>query len=373
IDASYHNTYIRYYGVLNPSEIGYSKTDGLTYRQRISIRKRYSDQQQLAFVPDLSVATRRKEIFIRGIGSWEYRPARLGLFSFSAGNGNQSYPAGMQKAIAELAGDSAKLDALPYFRHYYAELKNQIELTNGLLLTASATYNLRQPSRHARNLEAAGEDAAQLINSKYNDFTVSVGFSYTPRQYYRMDGRQKIVLYSRYPTFSFEFARAIPRLWDAKGNYGRLEADVHQSLRLGELQKLNYHLSAGLYTSKKSAYFAEFRYFAKNNFPDTWSDHIGGVFNLLDRQWFYASDRYAQVHLLYESRFLLLRLFPKAASKYVLAERLYFSQLWTPALPSYTEIGYGIGNHIFNIAAFAAFRKQRYNGIGLKFAFELFR
>ena len=41
-------------------------------------------------------------------------------------------------------------------------------------------------------------------------FTPVVGFSYTPRQYYWMDGYRKEYLYSYYPTISVEFARAIP-------------------------------------------------------------------------------------------------------------------------------------------------------------------
>ena len=40
---------------------------------------------------------------------------------------------------------------------------------------------------------------------------------------------------------------------------------------------------------------------------------------------------------------------------------------------SYTEIGYGFGNHIFNVAAFIGFDKLKYDGIGFKFAFELFQ
>ena len=44
-----------------------------------------------------------------------------------------------------------------------------------------------------------------------------------------------------------------------------------------------------------------------------------------------------------------------------------------PVKPSYTEIGYGFGNHIFNVAAFVGFDKLKYDGIGFKFAFELFQ
>lgn len=83
-------------------------------------------------------------------------------------------------------------------------------------------------------------------------------------------------------------------------------------------------------------------------------------------------DKYVQGHIMYESPFILSQLFKKKTSKYILSERFYFSQLWTPVLPSYTEVGYGFGNHIFNVAAFAGFDRWKYQNIGLKFAFELF-
>jgi hypothetical protein len=373
--TDYKNTYIRYYGILNPSQLGYSQSNGFSYRQRVRIQKRYDNQTQLTFIPDVGFVTKRKEFFIKGMGIWEYSPGRLGALTLQAGNSDQSYSSGMMKKINEQLADSA-FDAddlnLQYFRHYYIELKNQIDLFNGFQLHASVTYNHRNPVKKQLNLNVSDE-LKELINSDYDDFTTTIGFSYTPRYYYRMNKRRKEYMYSHYPTFQLEFAKAIPGVFKSEGNYGRIEADVHQSISLGLLQKLNYHVSAGMYTSKKSSYFTDFRYFARRNFPDTWDDQIGGVFNLLPRQWFYASDQYAQVHFMYESPFILLRFFDRAASKYVFAERVYASQLWTPALPSYTEIGYGIGNHIFDIGLFAGFDKLNYKYIGVKFQFELFR
>ena len=156
---------------------------------------------------------------------------------------------------------------------------------------------------------------------------------------------------------------------------------MHQSLMLGLCRRLIYHISAGLYTQQKSTYFADFRYFTRRNFPDTWDDQIGGVFNLLKGEWFNASDKYIQAHFMYESPFVLFKIlrinstkkFMQTASRYILSERFYLSQLWTPVLPSYTEVGYGIGNHIFNIGIFAGFDRWHYQSMGFKFAFELFQ
>ena len=138
---------------------------------------------------------------------------------------------------------------------------------------------------------------------------------------------------------------------------------MHQSLMLGLCRRLNYHISAGLYTQQKSTYFADFRYFTRRNFPDTWDDQIGGVFNLL-------KGPFVLFKIL---RINSTKKFMQTASRYILSERFYLSQLWTPVLPSYTEVGYGIGNHIFNIGIFAGFDRWHYQSMGFKFAFELFQ
>lgn len=374
INRDYKNTYIRYYGILNPSQIGYSQNNGISLRQRMRIQKHYKNETQLSFIPELGFVSKRKEIFYKAEGIWDYAPERLGTIRLLAGNGNQSYSFGMMKEINDQLADSSfkaeDLD-LQYFRHHYVDITNRIDIFNGFQLTTGITYNNRRPVMRKFNVEL-GDQIKELINSDYDDITSTLGFSYTPRHYYRMEGRRKRYVFSYYPTISVEFSKAIPGILNSVGDFGRIEVDVHQSLSLGLLQRLNYHISAGLYTSKKSSYFTDFRYFTRRNFPDTWDDQIGGVFNLLEREWFYASDQYVQTHLMYQSPFILLQFLEKEVGKYIFAERLYFSQLWTPALPSYTEIGYGVGNHIFNIAFFAGFSKLRYQSVGVKFAFELF-
>lgn len=375
VNLNYRTTRIKYSGILNPFQLGYSARNGITYKQRIRLSKTFDRDRQLRFRPEIGYVFKRKEIFFKVGSDWEYYPEKMGILSLTIANGNQSYSSDITDKINEQLKDSTfdfnDLN-LKYFRHYYVDLRNSIELFNGFQLTAGVSYHRRVPVKKNTDREA-GEDVEEIIKEDYNDFTPILGFSYTPRQYYRMDGHRKEYVHSYYPTIAIEFARGIPGVGKSLGNYGRVEIDIHQSVSLGLLRLMNYHLSGGLYTMKKSTYFADFQYFTRHNFPDSWNDRIGGVFNLLKREWFNAADRYVQAHFMYQSPFILFQLFKPDASKYIFSERFYFSQLWTPVLPSYTEVGYGFGNHIFNIALFAGFDRWKYDGIGLKFAFELFQ
>ena len=377
-------TRIKYSGLLNPFQLGYSHRNGITYKQEFRISKTFPRDRQLRFNPDIGFVFKRKEIFVHLNALWEYLPERRGQLGLSLGNDNQTYSSKITNQIQEILEEHQAtinfddLD-LDYFHHYYAELRNSIELFNGFELDTRLTYHQRTPVRPKDNIIPPGGQLEDLAFSNYHDFVPSIGFVYTPRQYYRMDGHRKEYLYSYFPTFSLNVAKAIPGVLGSTGNYCRVEADMHQSINLGLSRRLNYHLSGGFYAQQKSTYFAEFYYFTRRNFPESWNDQIGGVFNLLSGEWFNASDKYMQAHLMYESPFVLFKFLARSpkylqvASRYIITERFYLSQLWTPALPSYTEIGYGIGNNLFNIGFFAGFDRWKYDGFGLKFAFELFQ
>ncbi|RHJ92532.1 DUF5686 family protein [Parabacteroides bouchesdurhonensis] len=376
VNLDYRTTRIKYSGLLNPFQLGYSARNGISYKQKLRLSKTFKDDRQLRFRPEIGFVSKRKEIFFKVAGDWEYKPEKMGVLSLTIANGNQGYSSEItQKINKELKDSIFDFDDLnlKYFKHYYVDLRNSFELFNGFQLMTGISYHRRIPVKSKTNIEA-GDDVNELLNENFHDFLTSVGFTYTPRQYYRMDGHRKEYVRSYYPTISLEIAQAIPNVGKSTGNYGRVEADIHQSISLGLLRKLNYHISGGFYTRAKSTYFADFEYFTRHNFPDSWNDKIGGVFNLLKSEWYNASDKYVQAHFMYQSPFILFQLLEnKEASKHIFSERFYLSQLWTPILPSYTEVGYGLGNNIFNIGIFLGFDRWEYQSVGFKFAFELFQ
>lgn len=373
INMNIKSTQLRYSGLFNPSQLGYSRMNGITYKQKLRFTKRYQNDRQFRFLPEVGLIFKRKEIFLKLGTEFEYYPQRLGNFSFSVGNTYQSYSSLFMQEIKEHTKDSIfNFDnfELPYFKTYFADFRHSIEVFHGFQVSAGLSYYQRKPSK--KEFSINNPEIAELINKDYNDFTPVISASYTPRMYYRMVGNKKEYMHSYYPTITAEVARGIPGILSSNGDYCRIEANVQQAVSIGLSRELSYNISGGLYTEQKSVYFADFRFFGQSFFPDRWSEEMGGRFHLLKREWYNASDKYAQAHFMYESPFILLHLFKKGISKYVLSERFYFGQLWTPVLNSYTEIGYGIGNHIFNIAGFVSFRGKEYQRCGFRFAFELF-
>lgn len=85
----------------------------------------------------------------------------------------------------------------------------------GFQLTTGISYHRRIPSKKKVAIDP-GDDVEEILSQNYNDFTPTLGFSYTPRQYYRMDGYRKEYVYSYYPTISIEIARGIPESGKAR-------------------------------------------------------------------------------------------------------------------------------------------------------------
>jgi hypothetical protein len=244
---------------------------------------------------------------------------------------------------------------------------------NGLLFNFGVDYHLYDPVQQDTDPDQPSipdEGIPDLITESYSSFTPVVGLTWTPRQYYRYNGKRKEYLGSSFPTLSVEYARSIPTMLGCNSKYERIEGDIQQRIQFEMLRSLQYYIGGGAFTNAASVYFADFQKFARHNFPESWDDKIGGVFQLLDGNWYNASNSYVQFHAMYESPLMILRIF-KRLTKDIVKERIYFSQLYTPALPSYTEFGYGIGNYLFNAGCFVSLNKGTYESFGFKFAFQL--
>ncbi|GBU08114.1 hypothetical protein AwDysgo_14450 [Bacteroidales bacterium] len=369
---------MRYSGLINPLKFGYSGHNGLVYKQDLRISKlNAASGKELSFNPRLEYVFKRRELFVRMPLTWIYKPKKLGSFNISVGNKNSSFSSkGIDIINESLADSSFNFDSLQlnYYQHFYFSMRHRNELRNGLILDLGFDYHYYTPVVKAEpsplHFKEINSDIEELITENYRSFTPLVSLTWTPFQYYRINNKRKEYLWSNFPTFNVEYARSVKGLLGSNSEYELVEIDVQQKIGLGLLRSVQYYAGMGMFTNTQSVYFADFAKFSRHNFPRSWNDGIGGVFQLLPNSWYNASNSYIQLHGMYESPLLLLQLFKPAANK-VFSERFYFSQLYTPAIASYTEFGYGLGNFIFNIGIFAGFERGELQGTGFKFSFEL--
>ena len=121
---------------------------------------------------------------------WEYKPEQRGLLRLTLANDNQEFSSEyIEQIIEKLQNDQAKKFNfedlnLPYYRHYYAELSNQLELFNGCTLFSGLSYHLRTPVQKQ-------QENTSLRFQNANDFAPFIGLTFTPEQHYWMDGYRK--------------------------------------------------------------------------------------------------------------------------------------------------------------------------------------
>lgn len=370
----YRSTKIGYSGLLNPLMLGYSSRDGVTYRQKLSFNIDLSRNRTIHIDALAGYMFRTKELITDLTTTFNYEPMHLGSLSFSIGNGNPTY----SSLFVDQIQDSLKNKGLSfedisphYFKDYYFKLLNTIEITNGLLFQTGIDYHIRKGESKSLMLRSTDETLQPIedLFGTRRSFAPFFRFSWTPRQYYRYKGRQKIYVRSNFPTFKVELSRSFQDILGSTSEYNRVEFDISQNIPIGLMHTLHYHLGAGKFIDQKTEYFADFVYFSRSNFPENWNDKLGGGFNLLERDLYNATDSYIQGHLMFETPFLILKNIP-FISDFADKERIYLSQLHTPYIKSYTELGYGIGNRFFNAGIFTSFHKTNFRKIGVRAAFE---
>jgi len=375
----YNDSQMSYSGLINPLKLAYSQLDGVVYWQEFRYKRANQAGQAFYINPNVGFVFRRKQLYFSLPVQWLFRPLKMGEIDFTFQNKNQAYNSSFIDMIEKETPDSIHFEDfnLEYYRHYTSGLKVQYEIANGLLLNGGINYNWYMPVLHKtqavtklRDDSDIPKDVTDLMTDRYRIFLPTAGLTWTPRQYYRMSGKRKEYAGSSFPTLSVEYSWGLRGILGSNSNYEQLEADIQQKIPVGLMSNFQYYVSAGEFLKTRSLYFADFNLFQKRNFPTSWDDPIGGVFHLLRSEWYNASRSYIQTHLMFQFPYTLLRLF-KNVTKDVLSERIYLSQLYTPILPCYTELGYGVGNFIGDAGIFVSFVRGKYESFGATFTFEL--
>lgn len=98
------------------------------------------------------------------------------------------------------------------------------------------------------------------MRHSYNSFAPRVRLTWTPGQYYYMNGDRKVNLHSKYPSFSVDWERGINGVFKSTGTYERVEVDIQHSIPLGLMRDFISALMGVLLLIKKiyTLWFCQF-------------------------------------------------------------------------------------------------------------------
>lgn len=364
--------------LVSPILFDFSTSNGISYTQKLKYSKVTPKDRVYSFEPRIGYNFKYKEFYWGLKGEVNYLPRKMSRLFLDIGNGNKIRTDRVMNALQELpfmVFDTASLN-LRNFRNAYARVGHRIEVSNGFTIgTNLAVQTYSELDKSDLTLKYPGSRyagrAQEIAKHTYKSFVPEIELTYTPHQYYYYNGERKVYLYSRYPTFSLNFAKAIKGVLNSTTEYNRIEFDMSHSVNAGPMHRFYYRVGAGLFYDYTDLFFAEFNNLRRNNLPAEWDDDIGGAFHLLTRFKYNEIDKYLRFNARYDAPMLLASSVLRNV-KYITKEKLYCNLLFVDTMDPYIEMGYGIGTHIFNVGVFWGGEITKWDTIGVKFTFEIF-
>ncbi len=362
--------------LFNPLYMGYSKSKGLAYKFDIKGYYRFNDdvRAELRFKGGYNMRQRR--FYFNIPFTFNYNNNHEGYLTVEVGNGNHI---SVNSVARHLLGYSESKDSthlMPLPEDYKGDpLPAEANRSPNDNITDFKDTYLRITNHWNFNpyigLEAGfvSHGRRAVVPQFYEHF----GYPTTYTSVAPLLALQWTPGKKKGPVFKFDYERGVKGLFDSNIDYERIELDMQSIIYASRRRSYSLRVGAGFYTRKGDHWdFIDYTNFHDNNLPGGWNADWSGDFELLESEWYNASDYYIRSNLTYESPVMIAAWLP-LLGRYIEKERFYTSCLVVKHLYPYTEWGYGITTRLITLGAFAAFKNAKFDGMGFRFGFELFR
>lgn len=353
--GSNSNGYFRINPIFNPLYLGYSHNKGLVYKQDLRVSYNFSENAQLSARIKAGYSFKQHLIYYTFPTTFIFNNKHNGYVQFEFGNGNRITNSKLADDIKKENRDSIDWTKfnLDYFKDSRMQLTIHYNLNDKIGLQAGFI-------RHSRTaVDKIGFEKAGKQNS-YKSFAPMLEIEYRPLGF-------------KGPIFTCDYEHSIKGIMGSNMRYSRWEFDGQYILNMQRLKSLSLRAGCGFYTThSKNFYFLDYANFRENNIPGGWNDDWSAEFELLNSNWYNASNYYVRANVTYESPLLLLSWIP-FFGHFIETERIYVSSLAVKKLSPYTEYGYGFTTRLLSMGVFISNKNGKFDGFGCKFGFELFR
>jgi hypothetical protein len=383
LGGDFHRDTTKYWnfdGLINPFRIGFNAVDGWKYTIGSSVYKRFISRNTFNGNCQIGYALDRRQLL------WNLQ------WSYSYNEGQNLLQMGVGKSAVDFNPEGATPMENRFSSLFFKQNLNRfydkqniwgsysMRLATGLKLVSSVSLSNNLPLinhssfsffyKNVRDYNMNIPDNADYAMTAHRNTLVGLDLEYTPGLNYYI--RRNIRVYTRsvYPTLSVSWKKGIPDLLGGEINYQFIRAAIHQDLDLGMSVRLNYSLTAGMFPGDKPTDFSEFYHFATQPLTVGAKD-FSSTFQLMDYYKYSTNDRFLEGHFTYSTPYLFLKRLPLIRDR-VWTEKLMVNYLYTPVLRNYTEIGYGIGNELYNIGVFGSFRNLNSDRFGVKVSLKIF-
>lgn len=348
--------YFRIGPILNPLYLDYSQRKGITYKFDIRASYEFTPNRDITFRFKSGYRFKLHQLYFNIPIRFNYNKRRHGCLGIDINDGARIYSSEILNEVKEEARvDTLDFDKLQldYFRDHYTKIFNSYDISDHWSFEVGFTFHSRRPVNPAA-FEQFGKPKV------YRSAAPRMEWQYRPLGW-------------KGPIITLDYERSFNKFLKSNTSYERWEIDGSYIHSMKSLKSISMRLGAGLYTKKKGhQYFLDYTNFRENNIPGGWNDDWSGEFELLRSSWYNSSSYYVRSNVTYESPLLLSSWIPWAGH-FIEMERLYLSVLSVTDLHPYVECGYGFTTRWLSIGAFASNKNGKFESVGFKFGFELFR
>ena len=340
--------------ILNPLYLSYSGRRGITYKLRMNGSYRFTMNTDLSLEINAGYSFKQHQFYFNAPMRFYYNRRRNGFIGIEVGNGNRITNSSIVEQVKNESLDSIKWDQmdLDYFKDSYVKFVTNYDISDKWSIQPGFIYHRRSAVNKA-GFEIAGRPV------EYYSLAPSLQLQFRPSGW---NG----------PIITADYERGM-RIGKADMDYERFEFDFSWKRQFYRLRSLSMRFGNGFYTSKShNSYFLDYVNFKEENIPGGWDDDWTGEFQLLNSNWYNASEYYVRGNVTYESPLMILSRIPYIG-RLMETERIYMNVLFVEHLHPYVEYGYGFTNRFFSMGIFMATRNQTFDGFGCRFGIELFR
>jgi len=374
--------YFKSKGLLYPFGLNFNAVDGLVYKTNFELFRKVKKQGLYSVSLSPGYAFSRKAVVwdagINFKGSGRYQQN----ISIKAGSGSSDFNPKGAMALENTVSSLFLHDNISrlYLRNYIT-LNHSIRISHELNLESSiiAEENKVQENntdfsffyRESRTFKLNIPNAELYTMVDHRNLQLDFTLSYKPAPYYFIKDGVKIPRsgINNTPTMFIGYRKGIP----APGfdtDFDLIKIGISQKLKSGLRSTIQYNFEVGYFANNRNIYFNEFNHFAASPY-EVGIKNIYPVFQLMDYYSNSTDKGYIESHVMYKTPMLLLKRLPLIRNR-MWNESLSANYLFVPENDYHLELGYGIGNELYNIGVYSGFNNSGFKSVEFKLSLSIF-
>lgn len=229
------------------------------YRHNLewSVKKTFRRGKAIRVSPNINYGVANQDIRGGATIWYGYNPHRFARFFVKGGN--------VYTMINQWATLANIFSRGNFINKIYVGGGNGIELVNGLQFDLNfdfADYRaIDELELAAWSEELFGENNQPRSFENFREFLIEVKLRYTPGQRYQTEPYRKLVLGSKWPTFTLKYKKAIPGFFNSSIDYDYVGLDVKHKIRPGGLGIADWTFSFGTFVNQRNLMFTDYNFF----------------------------------------------------------------------------------------------------------------